>query len=259
MDEQTHKTPRAKQGSVRYMNAEGLKRELSFPKQLFPLLIGIALIAAVIGMIWLTSTMNGITKAREAQITSVDDALEQTSAPKLPMLANLLNQDASTMSATLSSAGFNIVDVNKAKNNNSPDIDFVKLPDNMDTATATALYLQGVEQISPAQAIQLLAGSWRLTSAENDLGTLSLKYADFKSASLDAALTEALKSQGMAEATIDDEGVDDAGNTYKSGTFDTDAGTVNFKVSACLLSEVYTIEDAPTEALYVGIHISQPE
>ncbi len=67
-------------------------------------------------------------------------------------------------------------------------LDLVKLPDDVTVADAAAMYAKGVGSLSASQAALLLNGSWTLTVDRSDTLTMAVKYADFSSSTLEAAI-----------------------------------------------------------------------
>ena len=122
---------------------------------------------------------------------------------------------------------------------------------------AGVMYASGVSSLSATDASRLLKGSWTLTVNRTGTTDMRLKFADFSSGSVDAAIQSAIKAGGLTEAAVIDAGTDDAGNTYQSGTIDANGTTYKWRVSAIPLSSVYKINGLPDTAIYVGIRMTK--
>lgn len=87
---------------------------------------------------------------------------------------------------------------------------------------------------------------------------MNVRYADFSSGDVNAAVQAAVAAEGFDPATVpeDGQGVDEVGNTFMTGTVDVDGSTYTWRVSAIALSEVYDISGLPDTAVYVGIRLT---
>ena len=84
------------------------------------------------------------------------------------------------------------------------------------------------------------------------------KSAVIRSVGGKGALRQHFLDMGMipgAEVTVES-GVDDAGNTFQTGTIDVDGTTYAWRVSAIALSSVYDITGLPDTAVYVGVRMT---
>ena len=134
-------------------------------------------------------------------------------------------------------------------------LDLVKLPEDVTVADAAAMYAKGVGGLSASQAALLLNGSWTLTVDRSDTLTMAVKYADFSSSTLEAAIQAAVAAEGF-QATSTSTDTDEVGNTFQTGTVDIDDVTYTWRVSAAPLSDKYDIKGLPSTAAYVGIRLT---
>ena len=132
-------------------------------------------------------------------------------------------------------------------------LELIKLPSDVSELDAGLMYNKGVSKLSASEAALLLNGSWTLDADRSDGTSMRLRYADFSSGSLDAAIAEGFDPATIAE---DGMGVDEVGNTFKQGTVDVDGTAYTWKVSALPLSEMYDISGLPETAVYVGVRLS---
>ena len=60
------------------------------------------------------------------------------------------------------------------------------------------------------------------------------------------------RRRGFDASTASETAVDEAGNTFRTGSIDVNGTTYSWRVSAIALSEVYSISGLPESATYVG-------
>ena len=85
-----------------------------------------------------------------------------------------------------------------------------------------------------------------------------VRYADFSSSSLEAAIQSAIAAEGFDTTTISSNGIDtdEVGNMFEAGTVDIEDTTYTWRVSATALSDKYDIKGLPDTAAYVGIRLT---
>lgn len=239
--------------NIRYLNGRALDRPLYPPSNVFRKGLCIALIAAIIGAIFLAiyfdNIFNGPVREREVLQANIDKEVTLD----LPVMKELLNLDDAQIFAKLQETGatlFERVPVGDAK-----PFEVVKLPQDVTLAEAGMLYMQGQNAISASDAAKLLNGSWDLTVNRENGINLVIHYADFKSGTTEQAIGIAAQSQGFDTTNNIDSGTDDSGNTYMSGSFDENGTSYTWRISALPLSEIYTQNGLPEDAVYVGIRV----
>ena len=85
---------------------------------------------------------------------------------------------------------------------------------------------------------------------------MRLRYTDFSSGGIEAAVEAAIAAEGFDASTASETAVDEAGNTYRTGSVDVNGTTYTWRVSAIALSEVYSISGLPESATYVGVRMT---
>ena len=115
----------------------------------------------------------------------------------LPQLSALMAADDDAIRQTFADAGFTIYDKTNPEENPNGGLDLVKLPSDVSEVDAALLYAQGVSNLSAADAAKLLKGSWTFTVSRNDYVDMRVKYADFSSGSVEAAIQAAMASEGL--------------------------------------------------------------
>lgn len=243
-------------GPVRYMDIEALNRPLSLPRKNLPIALGIALIAAVIGIILAVNLLGSTMHAAERSAASVEENLARDVSMDLPAVSGYAGMDAAGIKAAVDALGLNIYTVSTEENIAAGNLDIVKLPSDVSVEEGAMYYLQGISSLDGPDAALLLNGSWRLQFESADGYNLSLRYADFDSGNVDTAVENAIQAQGFDSASATPLEVDEVGNTYRTGTIDAGGATYNWRVSAIALSEVYDIAGLPDTSIYIGVRIT---
>lgn len=243
-------------GPVRYLDGSSLARPFDLPKRTIAALCAFVLVAAVIGGVFLYNFLDTVLNASAREQASVEQNLARDVSYDLPQLSALMAADDDAIRQTFADAGLTIYDKTNPEENPNGGLDLVKLPSDVTEVDAALLYTQGVSNLSAADAAKLLKGSWTFTVSRNDYVDMRVKYADFSSGSVEAAIQAAMASEGLEGSTLGESGVDDAGNTFQTGTIDVDGTTYAWRVSAIALSSVYDITGLPDTAVYVGVRMT---
>ena len=104
----------------------------------------------------------------------------------------------------------------------------------------------------------MLNGGWRVTMDLTNYQDFRIRYADFQATTIEEAILNAVHNQGFDGdgCEMTKEGVDESGNTFKSGTIDIDDETYFWRVSAVKFNDAYSIKGMPDTAIYVGIRMT---
>ena len=127
----------------------------------------------------------------------------------------------------------------------------------MSLTEAGAWYLQGIENLSAADAVRFLNGSWRVTLSAGDAYDCRLRYAVFDVAGQQEAVDQARAATGLDSIAASDEGTDSYGNTYAEGVYEAGGVEYSWRVAACPLSDVYSNEGLPSDASYVVVTMKE--
>lgn len=241
-------------GPIIYPNASALSRPLDMPPNVRRGLIFAVIAAAVIAIIFLSWYLDGVVNEPKRQQEAVTELLSKDVSYDLPGLYPLMPLDDADILATLQQSGLTLFEV-PAKEGYST-YQLIKLPPDVSAVDAGASYLAGIENISSSEAAKLLNGSWDLQVNRENGTNMVLHYADFKSGTVDAAVQTALVAEGLTDTNIEESGEDSAGNTYVMGTIEGESGTYSWRVSALPLSEIYSVDGLPDNAVYVGIRMT---
>ena len=243
-------------GPVRHMDGSVLSRPIDLPRKKLPIALGFAALAAVIGIVLAMNVLGSTTHAAQRAAATVEQNLAREVSLDLPALSGYAGMDATGMKAAVDGLGLTIYALSDEDAIASGTLDVVKLPSDVSVEEAALFYAQGVGNLNASDAALLLNGSWRLQFDSSDGFNLSLRYADFDSGNLDAAVEAAIQAQGFDSASATQLEVDEVGNSFRSGTFDANGATYNWRVSAIALSEVYDIAGLPDTAIYLGVRVT---
>lgn len=246
------------EGPVRYLDGSGLQRPLDMPKPQIAVMIGFAVAAALIGGYLLFGVLDAVQGNAARSQASVEENLSRDVSYDLPALTSFATLGDDEIKQSLADAGYTVIDKGSLREDEGGSLDLIKLPADVSELDAMMMYQKGVSKLSASEAALLLNGSWTLEANRDDGLSMRLAYADFSSSTLDEAINAAIAAEGFDPATIpeDGAGVDEVGNTFKSGTVEVDGASYTWKVSAIPLSDMYDISGLPETAAYVGIRLS---
>lgn len=242
--------------AVRYLDGSRLSRPFSMPAPQRLIAAGFLVVALGIGAYLGFKVIDEVVNAPARAAASVEENLNRDVALDLPSLPALVSYSDEDIRATFSDAGYTIYDKTEEEIAAAGvGFDLIKLPSDVSLEEAGLLYLQGIQNLSAADAAKVLNGSWEMTADRSSGTDFRVKYADFASGSIDAAVQNAIIAEGLDSSTYGDSGVDGSGNTFQAGTVDIDGYTYNWQVSACELSGVYSVDGLPDTAVYVGVRL----
>lgn len=149
----------------------------------------------------------------------------------LPALTSYITLNDDEIKQAVADAGLTVIDKGGMSDDPEAALELIKLPSDVSELDAGLMYNKGVSKLSASEAALLLNGSWTLDADRSDGTSMRLRYADFSSGSLDAAIDAAIAAEGFDPATIaeDGMGVDEVGNTFKQGTVDVDRDRVHME------------------------------
>ena len=251
-------------GNVSYLDGSALLR----PQRPTKTVVGIGAIIVIIALLLSGSVaskaIDKILHGEENRAAQIETLLQRDVSLNLPVLTDLFYQDDATLIQGLIDSGRQIIDLDAMAAQaqdieyiDNPGVDIVCAPSDVDLNKAIAVYAKGINQVDAISFATYYNTSWHLVN-DIDNAVMSVKYTDFAATTPDEALDNAMTSQGWLDneyVTIDEEGIDGAGNNFRSGTVYADAGDFTFRISTCLLSAAYDIRDLPETAHYVGIKV----
>lgn len=251
-DKQTGNTSQRSQANnespIRYLDPGALAKPLDFPRRLWPGVIAIMVVAAVIGVLFFNSVAGSANDNADQASEEAQQIIANAGDLELPVLAEYTINDASGIKSRLDQAGTDYYDNSK---NSDDDLDLISIPDGMNASD-----IRGVLSGDTDSLIQYLAGSWRLIGNFDSGVDLRVRFCDMNATTAEAALKDAATSQGYKLKKNFKTTTDSAGNTSVSGKVTYQGTTYKWTISTCDLSDVYSVNGLPSAAQYVGIHLT---
>lgn len=247
-----------------YPDGSGLQRPVNMPGQAWIIALAFAAVALGIGAWWGSSTIGGIEDSVKLSLATVEENLEREVTYDIPQITTLLDLDNEAILAKFEEEGlviYNFGTAEEASEEEETDdtLSIMKLPSDVSISDGAVMLSRGIANLDAARAAKLLNGSWTL-QVDREAGVNDVvRYVDFGSGSVEAAIESAIDIEGFDRETVSEEnqGVDDAGNTYKQGTVQYNDTTYTWRVSAVPLEDVYDIAGLPETAVYVGIRVME--
>ena len=244
-----------KEGNVYYLDGAPLRRPLSLPLGQRTFVIIIAIVALVIGFLFINNTVLSSMRETAAQEQAiVDNLARQTSIETIPVMADLVKLDDDEIMETFSSQGYTIYDA--SNQSDSDEMILYKLASDISPDEAAGVLSKGLNALTAAQATKFLNGSWYFSSDRTGSTSMIVRYADFSTADPQIAVQRAVEAEGIDPTTITESGEDESGNTYSMGVLEIGKKAYTWKVSALPLPDMYSISKLPEEACYVGVRFT---
>lgn len=243
-------------GPIRYLDGKSLHMPVDMPKQQVRQSFIFVAIAAIIGIIIFVNYYNTVVVGAENEAKKVNETINRGVTLDLPHLADYATLDNDTIKSVLTEAGYTLYDNSSSADTAAGGMDIYKLPSDVTLADAAVAYASGISKLSADSAAKYLTGSWRLLTNHSSGTELKLRYADFNSTTANAAISNAIATEGFDSSTAGEIGTDSVGNTIQSGTVVIDDATYYWTVSTCALSSVYSNDGLPSTAQYVGIRLA---
>lgn len=242
---------------VRYPDASSLDRP-QIPTPSARVVIGVlTAIGIIIAIVFMVRFVDAVYFASARNEATVEENITREVPLDIPNVASYMGYDDATLEQELKDAGYIIFEISSPANNPEDDLDLFKFPDDVSVEEGALMYARGVSNLTAVDASRILTGSWRFTVERGDTTSMRVRYVDFTSGNLDAALGAAVASQGFDPATATSSGTDSSGNLFQEGTVVlADGRTASWRVAAIELEHVYDIEGLPDSAVYVGIRVT---
>ena len=243
-------------GDIAYLDDAPLRRPFTLPAAQRMVLIGIIVIAAIIGFMAINNTVFAAMRESKAIEVSTEENLKRApSIDSIPQMNNLINLTDEEVMSTFEEAGYTMY--TSAKSSDSSETVMYKLPSDISREEAAAMYVQGINSLNSAQAAKLLTGSWYFGIDRVNGTSMIVRYADFSTGDPQIAVQNALAKEGFDPASVTDSGEDESGNKYSMGTINVDDVPCTWKISALPLSDIYSVSGLPENACYVGVRMTK--
>ena len=232
------------------MDGSALQRPQAIVGWRLVVLALLVIAACVIGYNVGTAAIDNVVYASDREQAAVNAQLARDSAVNLPAPSSFVGYSDADIRDNFKASGYVFFE-NEVSDGTTLEV--VKLPSDVSLEVGKELYDTGLTKISASDAAKLLNGLWRFDVSRGDGTVMRLRDADFTSGSADAAVSKAMATLGLGEDSVAESGMDDSGNTYKTGTAEINGESVTWRVSVIALSEVYSINAMPATAMYVGV------
>lgn len=239
--------------NVRYLDVSTLDRPPLFPASYKKFALFIVLIAAVVGIAAFLYYNYAVLQAPARTQAAVEEALSQDVSADYPRIQSYVGWSADEVVADLDASGISHFEIPSTDPSGNTYMLF-HAPSALTADGAKAYYDKGISKLEPPQAAKLLYGGWELSVSSDSSSGIRVRYADFKSGSIDSAIANALNQQGLADSEMKEAGTDTSGNTYQTGILEIDDEEYVWRISALKLSDVYSV-DISDDAVFVGIRI----
>ena len=241
---------------VRYLDGTSLTRSPGIPGAQRTILIIIVIAALAVGAFFIYNTVYAsIRQAALAKQSVAENLSRPASIETIPDMTNYILLSDDEVKQAINDSGYTYYDVTSP--GSVTGITVYKLPADVSMEDAEVLYTRGIDRLNASQASLILNGSWQFATDRTGTGSMVARYADFSTGDLQTALNNALNTQKFNRESIADTGVDDAGNTYASGTIDVGGTLCVWRVSVIPLDDMYSVSGLPEEACYVGIRLTK--
>lgn len=251
----SHKRDSAEHPTVRYLDGSGLARPFDPPKFVIATCAIAAVAAAVIGGMMASKAIDQVLHGEERAAAAIENNISRDVSYDIPLLQDYIGLDDAAIVSRLEESGFLTYDLTAEGDSG---IDIMKLPSDTSLMDAGIALGGGIGSLDGVAASKYLVGSWRLTVDRVEGVSMRVRYADMQSMDATSAIDAAMTSEGWLDnpaVTVENEGKDEVGNTFREGTLSTDAATYTWRVSVCPLADVYDISGLPGNAHYVGIRL----
>ena len=235
------------------LDGSELSRPVDLPKKNYAAVAVAMVLALVVGAICLNGFLNTVVFGAENQQKEMEAQLNRGVSLDLPLLSDYATKDNDAISKALSKAGFVIYDNSTEEDAKANGFDYYNIPSDVTLESSSPVFADGLESADAVTLGTYLPGTWRMLMNRSDGVEVKLRYADFAASTPNAAIANAIASQGFNANKAGSIEQDSAGNYAQSGTTKIGKKTYYWTISTCDLSKVYDCNALPENAQYVGI------
>jgi len=251
---------------INYPDDSGLRRPqvppAGFKKSLFPSVVA----ALIVGAFIVIAAVSYIIIMPAIERNTIKDYCLRDVSYNFPSLAQCFSYSNEEALQWTTNEGYTVC---KVSSDDEIGLDFYRAPGSLEANKARSIVKAGLTNVSATDLALFLNGSWRMTYDREGTYSLRVRYADFKSGSIDNAMNAAIQQQGLTGATVTSTGIDNNLNTYIEGTlalelteeFKTlwnatdDSQNITWRISCIELNEVYP-QQLTDLSYYVGIRFT---
>lgn len=245
------------QTTVNYPDATKLLRPQSIQGPGIFIVLILMVIAAIVGGTFAYKAADNVYFSEVRKADTIQKNLQLDSPYDFPQIKNYIASDNALDVLSTMQNKYTMISL-VPEEANSKGFDYFKLPENVSKDEGTSALKKGIGGMTLVSASKILNGGWRLTMDLTNYQDLKIRYCDLKASSIEGAILDAIHTQGFDgdNCEMTKEGVDESGNTFKSGTIEIDDETYFWRVSALKFSDAYSISGMPDTAVYVGVRMT---
>lgn len=246
-------------GAVRYLDGGRIDKPIDMPPAQRIAMLAFIAVGVVVGIFLIMHAKDALfgNAERDAEETSAN--LSREVAYDMPTLTSFVWADDDSIRQSFTDSGFSMYEYSEASDFPTGGFQTAHLPSDLAYEEGVALFDKGFSSLDCVDASLLMNGLWMFEADRTDGVGLRVRYVDFTSGSVEAAIDAAMAQQGFSADSLlaeDGSGVDDVGNTFKAGTVDVDGTSCQWRVSAVPLADVYEISGLPDTAVFVGVRLT---
>lgn len=247
-------------GTIRYYRAPALYEPLGTPKKLWLPILLFAAVAAIAASIWAHNFIDDVVNAEERQSESIQLALGSAQDARVPTLIySCLGVPEEARNYFANDYGrvvYDIEDSDLEGEENLSYVDFIALPVSLDQEMSLKAASEGIDTLTPADAVVYLKEMWRMTFSTSQNIDIRIRYQDFEAVDVKDAISRAISYQEWQNSVYAESGEDNLGNTYQTGTIEVEGTPFRWSVYACPLSDVYDVKGLPENSYYVSVRMT---
>ena len=244
-------------GQIVYLDHKNLKNRSNKPKALQTFTGVCMLVALVIAFFGVDYVFNNSSRVSAQETAKNAELLARPIDLQLPVLTEWIWTSPDDARAYLEQSGLTTIDISTEEDllaNTTYDI--FKVPSDLDLGISHSILNSDLAQVQNSDLVHFLSDSWELRyNSDPHLYTATKAY-DFNSPTIEEAIASSVAYQGWDAGTVEESGVDTAGNTYQSGTVTIGDTTYNWRVSAIPLEQMFNIVNLPCKVFYVGASLT---
>ncbi|MCF0104771.1 MAG: hypothetical protein HUJ51_05250 [Eggerthellaceae bacterium] len=231
--------------------SEGIFRNQDFHKRNKTTLAAALCVALVFSLFMLFQWTN----VKLADLRSSAAAIAQYANKKVdynfPNLADLVDMTDMEIMDIYSNQEIGIIDLNSNSISNNQNLNIYKPTPNLSQELLNKVIAQDFKSMSSIELIQVLNGSWNLTTERSGAFNIRLRYSDFSSKSIGSAFQNCLIVQGIECPIVKGNGVDENDNNFQYGTLTINKKNYIWRISINCLRSVYSQTGIPGDGFYV--------
>ena len=242
---------------VVYPDHKNLKSLSNKPKSLQTFTLICMIGALVIAFFGVDYVFNNASRISAQETAKNADLLARPIDLQLPVLTEWIWTSPDDARAYLEQSGLSTIDISTEEDllaNTTYDI--FKVPSDLDLGVSHSILNSDLAQVQNSDLVHFLSDSWELRYNSDPNLYVATKAYNFTSPTIEEAIASSVVYQGWDAGTVEESGVDTAGNTYQRGSVSIGDTTYHWRVSAIPLEQMFKVVNLPTKVFYVGASLT---